>query len=86
VRLCFTGVGASPQGNRPFIDVWDLDTKEKDRIWQSEAPYYEYPTGAIMSDPYESNHIRLDGLQLSTLRESPKDIPQFCIRTFHEVR
>lgn len=32
------GMGASPEGNRPFLDVLPLDrTEEKVRIWQSRS-------------------------------------------------
>ncbi len=39
--LWLTGQGASPEGNRPFVDQFDLKTKKSDRLWRSEAPYYE---------------------------------------------
>lgn len=35
------GVGASAEGNRPFLDRYNLDTKQATRLWRSEAPYYE---------------------------------------------
>jgi hypothetical protein len=43
------GTGASPEGNRPFLDLLDLDTRETRRLWQSSAPYYSQP-GAIFND------------------------------------
>lgn len=39
--LYLTGQGASPEGNRPFLDEFNIKTKETKRLWQSEAPYYE---------------------------------------------
>jgi dipeptidyl aminopeptidase/acylaminoacyl peptidase len=39
--LLLTGSGASPEGNRPFIDKYDIKTGETERLWRSEAPYYE---------------------------------------------
>lgn len=39
------GSGASPEGNKPFIDVLDVDSGETQRIWQSKPPFYE-STGA----------------------------------------
>jgi hypothetical protein len=48
------GSGASPNGNRPFLDLLDLDTKEAQRLWQSSPPYLE-ATGSIMSD---ANDVR----------------------------
>jgi hypothetical protein len=63
--LPFPGSGASPEGNRPFLDVLDLETKETRRIWQSQPPYYEY-TSSILSDPEEP--ISLDNLQMLASR------------------
>ena len=42
-KLYLKGQGASPEGNRPFIDEFDLATKTSTRLWRSEAPYYEAP-------------------------------------------
>ncbi len=41
--LYLTGTGASEEGNRPFVDKFNLNSKETERLWRSEAPYYEYP-------------------------------------------
>nr|MBN2277864.1 S9 family peptidase [candidate division Zixibacteria bacterium] len=35
------GEGASSEGNRPFLDLFNLETHKTARLWQSEAPYYE---------------------------------------------
>lgn len=40
------GRGASSEGNRPFVDVLDLETKETQRLWRSQPPFYE-STGAM---------------------------------------
>ncbi len=40
-RLFLAGDGASPEGDRPFLDRYDLESGEAERLWQSEAPYYE---------------------------------------------
>lgn len=39
--LILSGQGASPEGNRPFVDEFDLLTKTSKRLWRSKAPYYE---------------------------------------------
>ena len=41
-KLFLTGAGASPEGNRPFVDEFDIRTGETNRLWRSEAPYYEF--------------------------------------------
>ncbi len=32
------GDGASPEGDRPFLDKLDLATGKTTRLWRSEAP------------------------------------------------
>lgn len=39
--LFLSGSGASPEGNVPFLDEFDLGTHERKRIWHSKSPYYE---------------------------------------------
>ncbi len=41
--LYLIGEGASPEGNRPFVDELDIFTQEKKRWWRSQSPYYERP-------------------------------------------
>lgn len=60
------GSGASPEGNKPFLDVLDLDTRESSRIWQSSPPHYEY-TSSILSD-LEGATISLDNLRVLASR------------------
>jgi dipeptidyl aminopeptidase/acylaminoacyl peptidase len=40
--IFFFGEGASPDGDRPFVDRFDLRTKKATRLWRSAAPHYEY--------------------------------------------
>ncbi|MBI9065986.1 MAG: prolyl oligopeptidase family serine peptidase [Salinivirgaceae bacterium] len=42
-ELFLKGKGASPEGYKPFVDAFKIETKEKERLWQSVDPYYEYP-------------------------------------------
>ncbi len=39
--LFLTGSGASPEGNRPFLDEFTIKTSSTKRLWRSQAPYYE---------------------------------------------
>jgi hypothetical protein len=48
-QLLMSGTGASPEGNKPFLDLLDVDTKETTRLWQSTPPFLE-SVGSIMSD------------------------------------
>jgi len=40
-KLFLNGSGASPEGDKPFLDEYDLKTRKAKRLWQSKAPYYE---------------------------------------------
>ncbi len=64
------GSGASPEGNRPFVDRLDLRTKQTERLWRSEAPYYEYATQVLDNR----------GRYVLTRRESLEDPPNYFIR------
>lgn len=68
--LYLRGRGASPEGNRPFIDRFDLKTLKTKRLWRSKAPYYEYP--------YEILNIRKK--LVLTRREGKKVQPNYFIR------
>jgi dipeptidyl aminopeptidase/acylaminoacyl peptidase len=63
------GEGASTEGDRPFVDAYDLATKKATRLWRSEAPHYEY--AIQMLD---------DGRTMVTRRESVDVPPNFFHR------
>jgi len=69
-HLWLGALGASPEGNRPFIDRFDLDTKETERLWQNDGPYFEYPVDVLDAD---------EGTIL-TRRESPTEPPNYFVR------
>ena len=64
------GNGASPEGDRPFLDTHNLTTGEVTRLFHSEAPYYERPVELI------DVNKRL----LLTRRESQTDPPNYFLR------
>ena len=64
------GNGASEQGNVPFLDQYDIKTNSSNRLWQSQAPYYER-VRAMLDD---------EGERLITIRESKTQQPNFFIR------
>lgn len=72
--LYLSGQGASPEGNRPFIDQFDIASQETSRLWRSEAPYYEYPLRIIDAEK---------GLVLSR-RESEEEPPNYYLRSLKE--
>jgi len=45
--LYLFGTGASPEGNRPFVDMYNVKKGTTTRLWRSEAPWYERPIKLI---------------------------------------
>ncbi len=68
--LYLKGQGASEEGNRPFVDQFDLKSKTSTRLWRSEAPYYEQPISIVN----EEKAIVL------TRRESNEEPPNYFMR------
>jgi len=69
-KLFLRGEGASPEGDRPFLDAYDLATGETERLFHSEAPYYEVPF-EVLDDA---------GRQLLVRRESVDEPPNYYVR------
>ena len=70
--LFLRGDGASPEGNRPFLDELDLTTRETRRLWRSEAPYYESVSQLMVERKLER--------RLLTRRESKSEPPNYFLR------
>jgi dipeptidyl aminopeptidase/acylaminoacyl peptidase len=68
-KTFLTGTGASPEGDRPFLDELDLNTGKTKRLWRSEAPFFETPVEIL----------DVKG-QFVTSRESQNDNPNYFIR------
>src|SRR4029079_1152573 len=64
------GSGSSPDGDRPFLDRFNLQTLKAERLFRSEANSYETVV-ALLSD---------DAKQFITRRESPTEAPNYFIR------
>src|SRR5690606_13120465 len=45
--LFLVGAGASPEGDRPFVDRYDLASGRSERLFHSQAPYYEVPRALL---------------------------------------
>ena len=69
-ELLLRGQGASPQGDMPFVQTFDLTTGKKKMLWRSLPPYYETVVDVI--DPK-------DGIFL-TSREAQTETPNYYIR------
>ena len=72
--ILLDGQGASKDGDRPFIDRLNLATKQKQRLFQSAAPYYENVV-AVLDE---------DGSRLLSTRESPTEQPNYYVRNLKQ--
>lgn len=68
--IFLSGDGASPEGDRPFLDELDLTTGKTNRLWRSEAPNYEF-VYEVMDD---------DGQHILTSRESVSEPTNYFLR------
>ncbi len=68
--IFLTGTGASPEGERPFLDQLDINTLEVKRIFQSDSQSYEEIVAMISTG----------GKTLLTRRETPSDPPNYFLR------
>ena len=72
-RIFFIGAGASPEGDRPFFDAYDLDEPAalpSHRLFRSEAPWFEQPVD-LLDD---------GGRTLLVRRESVTEPPNYFVR------
>ncbi|HEX8428237.1 alpha/beta hydrolase family protein [Hymenobacter sp.] len=64
------GNGASPEGDRPFVDELNVRTKKSVRWWRSEGAFYEVPVAILDANKR----------QLVTRRESVTEAPNYFLR------
>jgi dipeptidyl aminopeptidase/acylaminoacyl peptidase len=72
--IYLVGDGASPQGDRPFLDRRDLATGRSERLLHSQAPFYERPIEVLDRD----------ATRVLTLRESVTQPPNFLLRDLRQ--
>jgi dipeptidyl aminopeptidase/acylaminoacyl peptidase len=68
--IFLSGPGASPEGDRPFLDALDLTTKKTRRLFRSEAPHFE--------DPAEL--LDAEGRYVLVRREAVEEPPNWFVR------
>ncbi|MGE5199899.1 MAG: TolB family protein, partial [Rhodospirillaceae bacterium] len=68
--IYLSGPGASPQGDRPFLDRLDLKSLATERVFQTDDRSYE-TVAALLSD---------DGKRLLTRWETKTDYPNYYVR------
>lgn len=67
--IYLSGPGASPQGDRPFVDRFHLKTKEKQRVFHSVAEGYQSPVALLDAQAQ----------RLLVRAESPSSPPNYFI-------
>lgn len=68
--LFLSGNGASPEGDRPFIDKFDIATGKTTRLWRCEASFYETV----------AESIDISKGVVMTSRQSVTEVPNYFIR------
>jgi dipeptidyl aminopeptidase/acylaminoacyl peptidase len=80
--ILLEGEGYSPQGNHPFLDLFDLETRSSSRLWESKDPFYE-SVGSFMCDG-SGKSFDLEEASFLLSRESPSDPTQYSIISWPE--
>ncbi|HYN24156.1 MAG TPA: prolyl oligopeptidase family serine peptidase [Pyrinomonadaceae bacterium] len=73
--IFLVGTGASSEGDRPFLDRFNLQTQKSERLFRSDANHYEALV-ALLDD---------DGKKVVTRHESPTAAPNFYLRTIGDA-
>ncbi|KAE8723215.1 putative glutamyl endopeptidase [Hibiscus syriacus] len=79
--VLLNGNGATPEGNIPFLDLFDINTGSKERIWESDKEKYYENVVALMSDQKEGD-IHLNDLKILTSKESKTENTQYYIQSW----
>ena len=74
--IYFTGTGASPQGDRPFLDRLSLTTRKTERLWRADTVHYEAVV-ALLDDAAK---------RFVTRRESRTEPPNYFVRQGTSLR
>jgi len=69
-KIFLSGNGATPNGDLPFVDEFDISTLKAKRIWSCEEPYYETFV----------DFLSLEKQLIITSRESVTEQPNYYIR------
>ncbi|CAD6210899.1 unnamed protein product [Miscanthus lutarioriparius] len=81
--VLLNGMGATPEGNVPFLDLFDINTGSKERIWESDREKYYETVVALMSDKTDGE-LSLDQLKILTSKESKTENTQYYLQTWPE--
>ena len=74
--LVLEGDGASDAGDKPFLDLLNLDTGETRRLWECSGTNALERPGSIISDAHGAP-ITMETLKILLSRETPSENPQY---------
>ncbi|XP_062083609.1 probable glutamyl endopeptidase, chloroplastic isoform X2 [Humulus lupulus] len=83
--VLLNGSGATPEGNIPFLDLFEISTGNKERIWKSDKEKYFETVVALMSDEREGD-LLVDQLKILTSKESKTENTQYYIMSWPEMK
>ncbi|MGB5007573.1 MAG: prolyl oligopeptidase family serine peptidase [Ferruginibacter sp.] len=69
-QLVMRGTGASAKGDLPFLNTFDINTKETKQLWRCEEPYYETVTDVL----------DFDKMIIVTNKQSQTEQPNYYVR------
>lgn len=74
--LLLEGDGASDTGDKPFLDLLNLDTGETKRLWECAGKGALERPGSVISDAHGAP-ITMESLKILLSRETPSENPQY---------
>eukprot|EP00252_Welwitschia_mirabilis_P024577 TRINITY_DN733_c0_g1_i1.p1 TRINITY_DN733_c0_g1~~TRINITY_DN733_c0_g1_i1.p1 ORF type:complete len:965 (+),score=194.65 TRINITY_DN733_c0_g1_i1:103-2997(+) len=81
--LLLNGRGATPEGNVPFLDLLDINTGTKERIWESDKEKYYECFAGLMCDQHNQD-LELSKFKMIFSKESITESPQFFLKSWPE--
>ncbi len=69
-QLVMRGMGASAKGDLPFLNTFDINTKETKQLWRCEEPFYETVTTVL----------DYDKMIIVTNKQSQTEQPNYYLR------
>jgi dipeptidyl aminopeptidase/acylaminoacyl peptidase len=73
--LYLSGLGATPQGDHPFLRKFNVKTLQTEELFRSQDPYYEFPVALLDAD----------GKRFLTTRESVTETPNYYLHNASQM-
>lgn len=73
-QIFLTGAGASDKGDLPFLNTFNINTKETKQLWRCEEPYYETVIDVL----------DYDKMIVVTSKQSQTEQPNFYLRNLKD--